>query len=66
MNPRHFAKTTPDKVAVKMSDGCASLSFAELEKKANQAAYLFRSHGLEAGGRVAFLLPNCIRYPRRI
>ena len=60
MNPRHFAKTTPDKVAVKMSDGCASLSFAELEKKANQAAYLFRSHGLEAGGRVAFLLPNCI------
>jgi len=60
MYPRHFANVTPDKIAVMMSDGSASLSFLELEEKANKIAHLFRSLDLKAGDKVAFLLPNCI------
>lgn len=62
MYPRNFAKVTPDKIAVMVSDGTDSLSFSVLEDKANRAAHLFRSHGLKAGDKVAFsfLLPNCI------
>ncbi len=60
MYPRHYAKVTPEKIAVMMSDGSDSLSFVDLEESANRAAHLFRSHGLKAGDKVAFLLPNCI------
>jgi len=60
MYPRHFANATPEKTAVMMSDGSASVSFAQLEETANRAAHLFRSHGLKAGDKVAFLLPNCV------
>lgn len=60
MYPRHFANITPEKTAVMMSDGSASLSFKALEEKANKAAHLFRAAGLKPGDKVAFLLPNCI------
>ena len=60
MYPRHFAKITPEKIAVMVSDGSGALSFSALEDKANQTAHLFRAHGLKAGDKVAFLLPNCI------
>jgi acyl-CoA synthetase (AMP-forming)/AMP-acid ligase II len=60
MYPRHFAEVTPEKTAVMLSGSGNCFSFAELEDKANQAAHLFRSNGLKAGDKVAFLLPNCI------
>ena len=58
MYPRTFAQSTPNKPAVIMSSSGETLSFSELEAQANQAAHLFRSQGLSAGDRVAFVLEN--------
>ena len=57
-HPRHFAETTPDKPAIIMANSGLTLTYAELEKKANQAAQLFRNRGLKAGDHIAFVLEN--------
>lgn len=61
MHPRHFARTAPDRPAVIMQNG-AILTFAELEARANQAAHLFRQHGLSAGDVVAVFMENELSY----
>ena len=42
-----------------MSDGSPGLTYAELERRANQGAHLFGSLGLARGDAVAFWLGNC-------
>ncbi len=58
-HPRHFAKSTPDKPAIVMSGSGRTITFKALEDSANQVAHLFRSQGIQAGEKVAFVLENC-------
>lgn len=57
-HPRLHAAATPDKLALLMSDGSASLTYGELETRANQGAHLLRSTGIESGDTIAFWLPS--------
>lgn len=57
-HPRLHAAASPDKLAVQMSDGSASLTYGELEDRANRGAHLLRSLGIGQGETIAFWLPN--------
>ena len=48
-HPRLRAAANPDKPAVLMSDGSASLTYGALATRANQGAHLLRSLGVERG-----------------
>ncbi|MET4132937.1 acyl-CoA synthetase (AMP-forming)/AMP-acid ligase II [Porphyrobacter sp. MBR-155] len=43
-----------------MSDGSGSLTYRELEDRANRGARLLRSLGNEKGDTKAYWLPNCL------
>ena len=58
-HPRLHATATPDKPALVMSDGSPGLTYADLERRANQGAQLTRSLGLRRGDAAAYWLPNC-------
>ncbi|MBX3595041.1 AMP-binding protein [Sphingomonas sp.] len=59
-HPRHVAKRHPDRAAVVMAGG-ESLSYAELVRRADQTAQLFRALGVGPGETVAFLIENSVR-----
>ncbi|AEG47865.1 o-succinylbenzoate--CoA ligase [Sphingobium chlorophenolicum L-1] len=59
-HPFIFARTTPQKPAVIMAESGRSLSFAELEDRANRTAHLLRSLGIQRGDCVAAMLENGI------
>ncbi len=59
MHPRHIATATPEKPAVIMEPSGSTLTYGELEARANQAAQLFRALGVKRGEAVAFCLENC-------
>lgn len=61
MHPRQFATTAPDRAAVIMQDG-GTLSYRELEVRANQGAHLLRESGLKQGDGLAILLENELPY----
>lgn len=61
MYPRLFAQTAASRPAVIMQDG-ATLTFAQLERRANQAAHLFRELGLKAGEGVGVFMENELPY----
>ena len=56
-----WALRQPGKVAFRMADTGASLSYRELDARANQAAQWFLSLGLEEGATIALLLENQLR-----
>ncbi len=58
MNPADIAAETPDKIAYIIAETGEVITYAELEAKANQAAHLFRSLGLQRGDHIALLLEN--------
>jgi fatty-acyl-CoA synthase len=58
MQIREHAQATPDKPAVILYPSGTSLTFGELEARANQLAHLFRRHGLREGDAVAILMEN--------
>ncbi|GAA0762275.1 acyl-CoA synthetase (AMP-forming)/AMP-acid ligase II [Erythromicrobium ramosum] len=58
-HPRLHAANDPNKTAVAMSDGSASLSYGQLEDRANRGAQLLRSLGIGKGATIAYWLPNC-------
>lgn len=58
MFPGDFAATTPDKAAVVMAGSGETITYAELDARANQLSRVFRAAGLEAGDHVAFCLEN--------
>ncbi len=58
MNLTDLAREHGDKPAVIMGGSGATMSFAELERRSNQVAHLFRERGLRAGDRIAVLMQN--------
>jgi long-chain acyl-CoA synthetase len=58
MNLTELAREHGDKPAVIMGGTGAAMSFAELERRSNQVAHLFRARGLRAGDRIAVLMQN--------
>jgi long-chain acyl-CoA synthetase len=58
MNLTGLAREHGDKPAVIMAGSGESLSYAELERRSNQVAHLFRSRGLRPGDHVAILSEN--------
>lgn len=62
MHPSIHAKTHPDKPAFIMAYSGETVTYGQLEARANQGAHLFRSLGLAAGDAVAILLENHPRY----
>lgn len=61
-HPKHFAKTSPDKIAYQMIGSGKSLTYAELEKRSNQGAHALRSLGVNTGDHIAFLLENRLEF----
>ncbi|QGN54217.1 acyl-CoA synthetase [Novosphingobium sp. Gsoil 351] len=57
-HPRVHALHHPDKPAVIMTDGSATLTYGELEDRANRGARLLRARGIENGDTVAYWLGN--------
>jgi long-chain acyl-CoA synthetase len=62
MHPSVHAATHPDKPAYIMGGSGESVTYQQLEARANQGAHLFRRDGLRAGDMVAVLLHNCARF----
>jgi len=55
---RYHAERDPDALAFKMSDTGETVSFGELEARANQGAHLIRSMGIDVGDHIAILMEN--------
>ena len=62
MHPGIIAAQTPDRIAYVVAETEERVSYAELERTANQGAQLFRSLGLERGDHIAILLENHPRF----
>ncbi|BBY63678.1 fatty-acid--CoA ligase FadD4 [Mycolicibacterium helvum] len=58
MQIREHAEATPDKPAVILYPSGKTVTFAQLEARANQLAHLFRQAGLREGDAVAILIEN--------
>ncbi|NTY61372.1 fatty-acid--CoA ligase FadD4 [Mycolicibacterium sphagni] len=58
MQIREHAEATPDKPAVILYPSGKTVTFAQMEARANQLAHLFRQAGLVEGDAVAILLEN--------
>ncbi|MGO4327112.1 AMP-binding protein [Cupriavidus sp. 2TAF22] len=58
-HPRHFALTTPDKVAAVFVPAGVEITYLELEQGANRVANLLRSIGIQSGDAVLFSVGNC-------
>jgi len=58
VNLTELAREHGDKPAVIMGGTGATMSFAELERRSNQVAHLFRARGLRAGMSIAVLMQN--------
>ncbi|HVY86759.1 MAG TPA: AMP-binding protein [Caulobacterales bacterium] len=61
MHPRLFADRSPQRPAVVMQSG-ETLTYGQLESRANQAAHVFRALGLKAGDCVAIFMENELPY----
>ena len=62
MYPGHIAESTPDKVAVMMSDGRGVYTYAELDRAANRVSQMLRHAGLQIGDNVAICMENHPRF----
>jgi long-chain acyl-CoA synthetase len=62
LHPRLHAGTTPDHSAVIMAPTGETVTFRDLESRANQAAHLFRSMNIFDGDCIALLMDNCSAY----
>jgi long-chain acyl-CoA synthetase len=58
MNLTDLAREHGEKPAVIMGGTGATMSYAELERRSNQVAHLFRARGLRAGMSIAVLMQN--------
>jgi fatty-acyl-CoA synthase len=56
--PRHHAARDPHRLAFRMCATGESVSFAELEARANQGAHLLRAAGIGIGDHIAILMEN--------
>lgn len=62
MHPRAHAQTHPDKPAIVMTGSGRSVTYGELETRANQTAQFFRALGLQTGDVLAILMENMPEY----
>lgn len=62
MHPIHHARTHPDKAAYIMAATGETVTYGQLDARANQGAHLFRSLGLQRGDAVAVFMENSARY----
>lgn len=62
MYPRDYALSQPQHAACIMASTGETVTYKELEDRANQGAHLFRALGLQRGDAVAVLLENTARY----
>ncbi len=62
MHPVRHAQTNPDKPAYIMAASGETVTYAELDARANQGAHLLRSLGLKRGDGIAVLMDNSARY----
>jgi long-chain acyl-CoA synthetase len=62
MYPAVHAQKNPDKPAYVMAAGGEVVTYGQLNERSNQAAQLFRSHGLQPGDHIAFCMENNARY----
>src|SRR6185312_4192413 len=62
MQIREHAQAHPDKPAVIMYPSGTTVTFSELEARANRLAQFFRRHGLREGDAVAILMENNEHY----
>ena len=58
MHPRLHADTQPDAAALVLSESGRTVSYAELESRANRAAHAFRALGVVRGDTVAMACEN--------
>ena len=56
--PRYHAKVSPNAVAFKMCDSGETVSFAQLDARANQGAHIMREFGIATGDHIAILMEN--------
>ena len=64
-NPNHpgtWAARSPDKPAVIMASSGESMTYKELEDKANRLSQLFRAAGLQPGDHMSFCMENRLDY----
>jgi long-chain acyl-CoA synthetase len=57
-HPSNHALATPDRPAYIMADSGESVSFGQLDRRANQFSHVFRSLGLQRGAGIAMLMEN--------
>ena len=62
LHPVAHAKTNPDKPAYIMAATGETVTYGELDARANQVAHLIRSLGLKRGDAIAVMLENNPRY----
>ena len=62
MYPRDHARTNPDKPAFIMSGSGETVTFGELEDRANQTAHALRALGLQIGDTFAIFAENTPRF----
>jgi len=58
----HWARETPDSLAIRMAGSGETVSFADLERASNQGARLMRKLGLKRGDVFAIWSGNNPRY----
>ena len=58
MHPSHFAVSQPEHPALIMAETGLTLTYGELEARANQGAHLLRSLGLTAGDAICVMIEN--------
>ena len=62
MHPRRIAAIHSEHPAVIMADGSQTLTYGQLETRANQGAHYIRSLGIANGDSIAIWLPNGITF----
>ena len=58
MHPSVHGAATPDKPALIVAETGEKVSFADLDRRSNRAAHLFRARGLKAGETIALFVEN--------
>ena len=58
LEPGHWARETPDKAAIVMVPSGETVTYRELDERANQLSHYLRSVGLDAGDHIAFSIEN--------
>ena len=62
MHPYKHAAASPDRAAYIMAGSGETVTYAQLERRANQGAHLLRSLGLKRGDAIAVMMDNSPRY----